>query len=183
MIAPTATDETLALPSHEVAAPPRVRWYWLRRLVAFAVFGVILLALFLVRPYTLGGPMTYVIVSGQSMEPTLDHGDLVVIERQSSYRRGDVVAYRVPKGDPGEGRFVIHRIIGGDAASGYVLRGDNRKRPDHWRPRPGDVQGKLRLHLPGTGHALAQLRAPLGMAFVCALIAFLVIALPDRRES
>jgi len=40
-------------------------------------------------------------------------GDLVLVERQSSYHVGQLISYRVPKGDPMAGAEVIHRIIGG----------------------------------------------------------------------
>src|SRR5947199_8150681 len=82
------------------------------------------------RPESLGGNAGYVLVSGQSMEPRYHTGDLVLVERRQSYRPGQVIAYRVPKGDPMAGAQVIHRIIGGDAEHGFVVRGDNRTAPD-----------------------------------------------------
>src|SRR5439155_25953216 len=78
------------------------------------------------RPQSLGGRTGYVLVSGQSMEPRFHTGDMVMVLRRSSYHAGDVIAYRVPKGDAMAGRQVIHRIIGGDAKKGFVVRGDNR---------------------------------------------------------
>ncbi len=69
------------------------------------------------RPSTLGGPAHYVMVSGESMEPTLHGGDLLLVRRQGGYSPGDIVAYRVPEGEPAEGRIVVHRI----AAAGQIL--------------------------------------------------------------
>lgn len=148
----------------------------LRRLVSLAATALTVAAavgwLLLLRPQSLGGPVAYVLVSGASMEPALHDGDLVVARPSEAYERGDVIVYRVPEGEVGAGALVIHRVTGGSAARGYVTKGDNRAREDLWRPRPGDVEGRLWLRLPGAGRALALLRTPLGLALVAGLLAF-----------
>jgi signal peptidase I len=125
------------------------------------------------RPHLLGGPATYVIVSGHSMEPTLRSGDLVVALERKSYRAGDIVTYRVPKGDPGAGALVIHRITGGSGRSGYVTRGDNRNGVDEWRPKSGDVLGERVLTVPRVGFLFTWVQRPLGLAIAAGLAAFL----------
>jgi signal peptidase I len=115
------------------------------------------------------------------MKPTMNHGDLVVVKRQPSYHAGEIVAYRVPKDQPGAGTLVIHRVIGTAPDGGYVLRGDNRRRPDIWRPRASDIEGELRMHVPGTGKLLTLLRTPLGLGLAGAALTFLLLMLPARR--
>ncbi|TMK89013.1 MAG: S24 family peptidase, partial [Actinobacteria bacterium] len=61
---------------------------------------------FLVRPVALGGPTGYVMVRGVSMNPKYHSYDLVLTRHQSRYHPGDIVAYHVPKGQPGEGIIV-----------------------------------------------------------------------------
>lgn len=151
--------------------------------------GVLVLALaaawfVLVRPQSLGGSAEYVIVSGSSMEPTLHDTDLVVARRQASYRAGDVVVYHVPHGDPGEGALVIHRIVGGSAARGYLTRGDNREGNDQWRPMGTDVVGRMQLTVPHGGRVLDVLLSELGVALLAGLVAFAVALAPlgSRRR-
>ena len=147
------------------------------QIVATAALVALALAwVFFLRPQALGGPAAYVIVSGKSMEPTLKNGDLVVALERSTYRVGDVVAYRVPKGERGAGALVIHRITGGSASEGYVLRGDNRQGDDLWRPKPGDIAGDMRIRLPRVGLLFAFVRTPLGMAAFAGFAAFFLLA-------
>jgi signal peptidase I len=146
------------------------------RLAAWAVFvaGLVAWALFF-RPQALGGPATYLIVSGRSMEPTLHAGDLVVASRQSTYRPGDVIAYHIPKNQAGAGALVIHRIVGGSSRDGYVTRGDNRSYRDPWRPRPGDIAGKMKLRAPRLGLLPVFAHTTAGMALIAALVGFFVL--------
>ena len=43
-------------------------------------------------PANLGGPATYVVVDGTSMEPTFVDGDLAVVHKSDRYRTGDVLS-------------------------------------------------------------------------------------------
>src|SRR5215831_17838445 len=60
--------------------------------LALAIAALVGWALFL-RPQSLGGPAGYVLVSGKSMLPRYHTGDLVLVERRSSYHLGEVIAY------------------------------------------------------------------------------------------
>lgn len=127
-------------------------------------------------PQPLGGSAGYVIVSGASMEPRLHNGDFVVARSQPSYRVGDVIAYRISEGQPGAGVLVIHRVIAGSAASGYITQGDNTTGADPWRPKPPDIVGRMQLSVPRAGLALALMRTPLGIATIIAIVTFMVVA-------
>jgi signal peptidase I len=114
--------------------------------------------MFTLRPVGLGGPAGFVMVSGRSMEPALESDDLVVTRKQQSYRTGDVVAFRVGDG------LVIHRIVGGDSDSGFVMKGDNKGGADPWHPTDKDIIGKQWIHLPGKGRWLEWAREPQNLA-------------------
>lgn len=142
--------------------------------VASAVLVVVLLAgwALTLRPEALGGPAGYVLVSGTSMAPKYRTGDMVFVMRQSAYRVGDVIAYRVPKGDVAAGAQVIHRIVGGDGERGFVVQGDNRSAPDVWRPKNEDVVGAKKLRIPNAVLVLQFLRSPLLLGLLAACFVF-----------
>jgi signal peptidase I len=130
-----------------------------------------------IGPATLGGPATYVMVDGTSMEPTLRTGDLAVVRRSGSYQIGEIVAYHPTDPIYSMSGLVIHRIVGGSAEDGYLTRGDNRPNDDPWRPRPEDVAGSVWFVAPGAGAYLARLREPLVIAPLAAAMTVFFIML------
>ena len=131
-------------------------------------------AMFL-RPQSLGGPAGYVLVSGTSMNPLYHTGDMILVERHKSYEKGDIIAYRVPKGDVAAGAQVIHRIVGGDAKHGFVVQGDNRSAPDVWRPKSADIVGSAALQIPQAVVVLQYLRSPLLLGLLAASFVFVFL--------
>ena len=160
----------------------RLRRAWgVFKTVAF-VAAVVLWAIFL-RPQFLGGPAQFILVSGTSMEPQMHSGDLVLVMRSSGYRVGERVAFRIPEGEPAAGRVVIHRIVGGSAAAGFAMRGDNRATNDRWKPRPHEIVGTTRLHVPAGGRVARAILTPIGLGLLSGLAVFAFIALgPDGGE-
>ncbi len=151
-------------------------WGRLLRLAGSAatLAAVALWWLFL-APQFLGGSAAYVMVSGTSMEPTLRTGDFVIARRPDAYKLGDIVAYRLPKNEVGAGSIVIHRIVGGNAKSGFMIKGDNKKGRDIWRPTPKDLLGKAWVRVPRAGIVVQRLHAPVPLAFFAGMLTFLLI--------
>ncbi len=141
--------------------------------------AALLLAWFLLlRPAALGGPTTWVVIRGDSMLPTYNTGDLVIVRAEPAYAIGDVVAYRVPAGDVGGGDIVIHRLTGGDA-TGYEVTGDNNDGPDPWRPTPSDIVGRAWISMSGLGRVVTWIHQPMVAG---GLAAALVVALVVSRQ-
>ena len=88
-------------------------------------------------PAKLGGATSIVVVSGVSMEPTYFTGDLV-IARSAEASVGDVIVY-APEGFGGA--QIVHRIVGGNAADGWVMQGDNNDFKDPFTPKGDEVKG------------------------------------------
>jgi signal peptidase I len=144
-------------------------------LAVLAVVGYLLFA-----PEPLGGPVSYVITDGISMEPELDAGDLVIVRDAPVYRVGDVAAYQSESLD----RVVLHRIIRVDSA-GFVFRGDNNDFIDQDRPGADEILGKKWLVIPGGGKVLAWIGNPLAatvLAFAIASVIFFAFRARARRS-
>jgi len=148
--------------------------------IGLALLSALLVAWFmLLRPASMGGSVTYVVIRGDSMEPSYASGDLLIVRNQPSYGRRDVIAYRVPDGEVGEGIVVVHRIAGGSAAAGFTMRGDNNPSADPWVPHGTDVVGKAWLLIPRLGLVLMVVRQPLVLA---AMAASLVVGMAVWRS-
>jgi signal peptidase len=136
---------------------------------------------FTLRPQAIGGPAVFVAVRGSSMLPAYQNGDLVVVEAAAHYAVGEVVAYRVPQGQVGAGKVVIHRIVGGTAQDGFVMQGDHNTAPDPWSPRRGDMVGVAAFRLPNAGGVITLLRQPVILAgLAAAVMVTVVLARPAR---
>jgi signal peptidase I len=122
-------------------------------------------------------------VRGDSMLPTFETGDLVITESHAEYRIGDVVAYRVPTSDVGSGLLVIHRIGGGDARRGYVLRGDNNSEPDPWQPTAADIVGLASFRIPIAGQVLGMLHQPATLASLGASLVVILVLMSAPRTG
>ncbi len=174
--------------SSVVTAPPRAT---LRpqlphaKAVVFLATQLAIIAtlLWFCLPQSFGGRAGWVLVSGTSMLPLLHTGDLVLVEHQSNYRVGDVIAYRVPKGQIGAGHVVIHRIIGGNGRTGWRMKGDNRTAPDLWYPTNHDVIGVKQLRIPDAWFVLRIFNMPILLALFAGIAAFYWIAFAGEAEA
>jgi signal peptidase len=151
--------------------------------VVTVLWGAVTLALVVyLLPTSLGGASSDTIISGTSMEPTYHTGDLALVRRTGDVVVGDVLVYRVPAGQAGEGRYVIHRVIGGDPVAGYVTRGDNRDTPDVWRPRSDDILGTVVAVVPQGGTWLLRAFSPAALG-LAATVLFLWVLWPRSDED
>jgi signal peptidase I len=154
-----------------------------RRFLAIAFYAAAAAVALLLWPQTLGGRVTYVMVSGDSMLPTMHIGDVAVMMRRGGYDVGDVVAFRVPKSEVGAGAQVIHRIVGGDGRRGYVTRGDHNDYRDPWRPTDGDIVGERITVIPRAGWVFSRMQGPLPLAlFAAVLVVVACSARPGRTR-
>ena len=171
---------SVAVP-HGAAARPRLPYAKIA-LIAAQLALVAALGWFCL-PQRLGGRADWVLVSGTSMLPRFHTGDLVLVEHQSSYHVGEVVAYCVPKGQVGAGYVVIHRIVGGNGTKGWKMQGDNRTAPDLWHPADRDVLGAKLLRIPHAWFLLRLLHMPLVLGLFAGFLAFFLIVFGGGDED
>lgn len=133
-------------------------------------------------PAALGGSTRFVVVHGSSMEPTYRAGDLLVARDADELSVGQVVVFRVPDGEVGEGRLVIHRLVIDHGDGSFEMQGDNRAAPDPWLVTPETVVGSPVGHLPRAGLLVQALVSWFGIALVAAgLMAWALW--PDRDDA
>jgi signal peptidase I len=147
-----------------------------------AQLAVVATLLWFCLPQALGGRADWVMVSGTSMEPRYHTGDLVLVERRAGYHIGQVVAYRIPKGEIGAGHVVIHRITGGNGRTGWTMKGDNRTAPDLWHPTNQDVLGSKTLRIPDAWFVLRVFHMPVLLALFAAFGVFIWIGFGRSGE-
>jgi signal peptidase I len=123
-----------------------------------ALLALLLAAVWVLWPVTLGGSTIYVSTHGISMEPRFHTGDLAILRAADHYSVGDVVAYQSPTLKT----TVMHRIVALDGPR-FVFKGDNNSWHDPDHPTQDLLLGKLWLRVPQGGKALAAVKSPLGM--------------------
>ncbi len=148
----------------------------LLRILGLIGAGLLVLGWLTVAPSALGGPSTYITTYGNSMEPILHRGDLAVVREQSSYRVGDVVAYRSALLKT----IVLHRIVDREGDR-YVFKGDNNSWIDTDRPTESDLVGRMTMRLPGVGTQVQRAASPPAIAAM-ASVAFIPLARGRRRR-
>jgi len=126
-------------------------------------------ALLLVGPRALGGPTSILAVSGNSMEPRIDAGDLILVRAGGPYHVGQIVAYH---NIPASATF-LHRIVAA-RGTGFAMKGDHNGWIDPGTAQPGQILGRLWIRIPGAGSAFKWIARPLHGALLAALAALLI---------
>jgi signal peptidase len=134
-------------------------------LVSAALWVVLAAVAWLLWPTSLGGGTTFILVSGHSMEPLYQPGDLLVA-RSGNPEVGDNIVYN----PTGYGNAqVVHQIVGGNGVTGWDVKGINNSWHDPWTPTNDDVVGIVHLHVPRLGVVTDVLLSPILWASVLAL--------------
>ena len=154
----------------------------LSRIASWLATALMLGLLWFVWPQSFHGSVAYVGVNGHSMDGTYVDGDLIVVRKLASYRVGDIVTYKIPRGEFGAGANVIHRIKGGTGLTGFTTQGDNKRLPDPWHPLTQDVLGKSELRIPGGAHYFLALSRPVPLGALCAGLTVMVMLLPKKPK-
>ena len=110
-----------------------------------------------------------VIVSG-SMEPKISVGDMIVVHKQNSYQKDDIITYQVGDETP-----VTHRIKE-VTQNGYITQGDSNNAADAEITK-GAVIGKVTMIIPQVGNVVLFFQTPIGVILLI-LGLFLLIELP-----
>ena len=121
-------------------------------------------------PRQIGGPLSYLIVYGNSMEPMFHADDLVVAHEQAVYGVGDIVAYENPQ----LRTVVLHRIIERNG-SRWVFKGDNNDFIDSYEPRESQLVGRHWFFIPEAGRFLRMFTEPRSAALGAAVFGLFIV--------
>ena len=111
------------------------------------------------------------VIATPSMADTIDAGDAIIIEKQSSYKVGDIITY-FPAADT---TSVTHRIVRIEGEKFYA-KGDANDSEDPDPIFKSQIAGKMVKRIPKVGIIIEWLRTWQGVAFVIA-IGVVVVAL------
>ena len=152
-----------------------------RRAIDVAALVLTVLAAWFLWPASLGGSSRFIVVEGQSMEPTFHLGDLVLLHVGTAPRIGNVIVFRIPHGEPAAGLLIIHRIIGRRDDGTFVTQGDNRRTPDQFHIHRSDIMGSPRRSIPHLGRIIGLLSNPMIVGIAAGLLGTLLLW-PRRND-
>jgi len=136
----------------------------------------------------LGTTHPFYVVEGNSMEPTLSDGDLVMVKKvdPEDVKVGDVIVFHEPGS---ESTVIIHRVVGKVERDGRVFfqtKGDNNDVQDPWLVSEEDligvvVGGSRPLKFPLLGKLALFLKTAYGKALVIVLYALFALEVLMKR--
>ena len=153
------------------------------RLTVVWAVGAFVLALLLAAALPLiVGDHSYVVRSG-SMTPTIDTGDVVVVQSISPLQAhvGDIVTFRDPEFD---NNLVNHRARAIERVGGrinFVTQGDANTGQERWSVPVNGTIGRVAYRVPKIGFAIVWITTPWGRAGFIVLPALLLMASALRR--
>lgn len=131
----------------------------------------------------LGTESPLMVVSSESMVPTLNVGDIILVRgvdpRQVTM--GTIIIFHSPSNYE---MAIVHRVIQIDNVGGELLfrtKGDHNPGPDGWQVPAENLIGVYVAKIPYVGLLSLQLRGPIGVTIIIVLVA-LIIAI-EYRES
>jgi signal peptidase len=131
-------------------------------------------------------------VSSESMVPTLNVGDLIIVKGSDPnlVTVGTIIVFHSPRNHE---MLIVHRVVGITSQGGklyFETKGDNNPIKDGWYPYPGvpeeNLVGVVIGKVAYVGYVILALKEPMGMAVIVLLTAFVVIyefIIPAVRQS
>jgi signal peptidase I len=131
---------------------------------------------------TAGFVKARVVLTG-SMAPAINPGDVVISAPPSrlSPEVGEVATYTGRRFSGEVVGLFTHRIIGGNAETGFIMKGDANATPDVQRPKINDINGVVFFVIPFIGYLLSAKTLALLIPLIIG-IWFIADALRDPRD-
>jgi len=141
-----------------------------------AVFAVLLIMTLTMLASIVTGTSPFYYVEGNSMHPTLENGDLIVVYREDfkSLKVGDIIVFNSPVYNV----RVVHRIkdirfVDGEMV--LITQGDNNRVPDPGYVREENYIGKYAgVRIPYAGYIGKMLAPPVNYILIAILLAYFI---------
>jgi signal peptidase len=97
------------------------------------------------------------IVLTGSMSPSIKPGDMVISTTpdKKAPQIGDIVVYSGKRFDGSKVASFAHRIVGGNATTGFTVKGDNNPYADTQKPVLSEIEGVVLFTIPFIGKLLS----------------------------
>jgi len=160
------------------------------------LLGIVVLIVIFLPLYAGTSSYPLAIVSGNSMYPTLQNGDLVFYKaiNTANIPNGTIIVF--VQGDTSEPLLdglvrpvLIHRIVGEEIQSDgtilYQTKGDNNQANDPFLTKPDQVLGVATVVVPKVGLLVLFLQSPQGLIASIGIISLFYLGLQDmsRKEE
>ena len=128
---------------------------WMKKIGRYTTVATYLFAALLLT-FSAASVTGYVkarVVLTNSMEPTINPGDIVITANSDRVvpQIGSIIAYQARQFNGTPVGVFTHRIIGGNALDGWLMKGDNNPSPDIQKPKGADILGTVILTIPKLG--------------------------------
>ena len=84
--------------------------------------------------------VTILRVSSNSMMPKFKKGDFIIIKKQSKYKEGDIITYKVI--EENKENYITHRIIE-EKENEFITKGDANNKSDNCKIYENAIIGKV----------------------------------------
>ena len=154
-ITPSKAKVFVEAPPERVATPSVARYHKVRSALKWS--GYVSAAILLTFSFlSFTGTLKARIVLTGSMKPVINAGDVIITTSPShkAPKKGDIIAYTARRFNGAAVATISHRIIGGDATKGFIVKGDSNPSPDVQHPGLGDITGVVIFIIPFIGNLL-----------------------------
>ena len=128
---------------------------WMKKFGQYSTIATYLFASILLTfsAASMAGYVQARVVLTNSMQPTINPGDIVITANSTRVvpQVGSIIAYQARQFNGTPVGVFTHRIIGGNAVDGWLMKGDNNPSPDIQKPKGADVLGTVILTIPKLG--------------------------------
>ena len=132
--------------------------------------------------FFLSTDMPFVAVASGSMRPTLEVGDLIIVQGTpaSKIKVGDIIVFNPPN----QKTFIIHRVTAietlANGTIAFKTKGDANPTEDPWTITQQNIHGKLLYRIPYMGYMALSPAIPITIAIITIIIILLLPEKPKR---